>query len=66
MTLLQDRCTHFDKFENNNNYNNKKGYTEAEEEQTHGVALVGLPAEGETTRNTVSLVWTVECALGSF
>ena len=41
----------------------KKFYTEAEQEETHGVALVGLPAERETA-HMVSLVWTVECALG--
>ncbi len=46
-------------------FTNKKNlYTEAEHEETHGVALVGLPAEGETA-HMVSLVWTVECALGS-
>lgn len=43
-----------------------RDYTEAEEEETHGVALVGLPVEGETTHNTVSLVWTVQCALRLF
>lgn len=41
----------------------KTFYTEAEQEETHGVALVGLPAEWETA-HMVSLVWTVECALG--
>lgn len=45
-------------------FTNKKIYTEAEQEETHGVALVGFPAEWETA-HMVSLVWTFECALGS-
>lgn len=44
-------------------FTNKKFHTEAEQEETHGIALVGFPVEGK--RLTWSAWSGLECALGS-